>query len=166
MEKEKQVSPGIVLSQSATFKSGPTTAPKVREPLLKRPLDVILSAFMLLLSLPVSLPIAIAIKLEDRGPIFYRQKRWGMGRKRFRAYKFRTMVPDAEKGNAVWAQKNDPRVTRVGRILRKTHIDEFPQFINILRGEMSAVGLRAERMAPQLNRLSRFPQGSLTPMEY
>jgi lipopolysaccharide/colanic/teichoic acid biosynthesis glycosyltransferase len=55
------------------------------------------------------------------------------------------MIPDAEKGNAVWAQKDDPRVTRVGRLLRKTHIDEFPQFINILKGEMSAVGPRAER---------------------
>ena len=63
----------------------------------------------------------------------------------FKAYKFRSMVPDAEKGNAVWAQKNDPRVTRVGRFLRKTHIDEFPQFLNILKGEMSAVGPRAER---------------------
>ncbi|MCW1300582.1 MAG: sugar transferase [Candidatus Parvarchaeota archaeon] len=69
----------------------------------------------------------------------------GQGGRIFRAYKFRTMVPDAEKNGAVWAQKNDPRVTRVGRILRKTHIDEFPQFINILKGEMSAVGPRPER---------------------
>jgi len=110
--------------------------------------------------------LALAIYLDSPGPIFYTQTRVGKGGRVFKAYKFRSMVPDAEKGNAVWAQKNDPRVTRVGRILRKTHIDEIPQFINILRGEMRAVGLRAERMAPQLNRLSRFPQGSLTPMEY
>ncbi|GAH43450.1 unnamed protein product, partial [marine sediment metagenome] len=98
-----------------------------------------------ILSLPVSLPIAFAIKMEDAGPVFYRQKRWGRNGTRFRAYKFRTMVPDAEKGNVLWARKNDPRVTSVGRILRKTHIDEFPQFLNILKGEMSAVGPRAER---------------------
>jgi lipopolysaccharide/colanic/teichoic acid biosynthesis glycosyltransferase len=89
--------------------------------------------------------LALAIYLDSPGPIFYTQTRVGKGGRVLKAYKFRSMVPDAEKGNAVWAQKNDPRVTRVGRILRKTHIDEFPQFINILRGEMSAVGPRAER---------------------
>jgi lipopolysaccharide/colanic/teichoic acid biosynthesis glycosyltransferase len=144
MEKEKQVSPGIVLSQSATFKSGPTTAPKVREPLLKRPLDVILSAFMLLLSLPVSLPIAFAIKIEDGGPVFYRQERWGRNGTRFRAYKFRTMVANSDQEFGLkQATENDPRITKVGQVLRAMGLDELPQLLNILWGEMSFVGPRS-----------------------
>ena len=83
--------------------------------MLKRPLDVILSTFMLLLSLPVSLPIALAIKLEDRGPIFYRQKRWGRNGTRFRAYKFRTMVANSDQEFGLKrATENDPRITKVG----------------------------------------------------
>ena len=79
-----------------------------------------------------------AIYLDSRGPILYRQARVGKGGRIFYVYKFRSMVPDAEKGRAVWAQEDDPRVTRLGRILRRTHVDEFPQFLNILKGEMSA----------------------------
>jgi len=144
MEKEKQVSPDIVLSQSATFKSGPTTAPKVREPLLKRPLDVILSAFMLILSMPVSLPIAFAIKMEDRGPVFYRQERWGRNGIRFRAYKFRTMVPNSDRDYGIkLAEENDHRITMVGKILRAMGLDELPQILNIFFGNMSFVGPRS-----------------------
>ena len=112
---------------------------------IKRGMDLILASLGMLV-LAVLFPfIALAIYLDSPGPIFYTQERVGKGGRVFRVYKFRSMVPDAEKGRAVWAQENDPRVTRVGRILRRTHLDEFPQFWNILKGEMSAVGPRPER---------------------
>ena len=115
-----------------------------REPLLKRPLDVLISSIMLLLSAPVSFFIAIAIKLEDGGPVFYRQERWGRFGKKFMVFKFRTMIPDADKKFGLrQAKENDQRVTRAGQILRATGLDELPQIINILRGEMSFVGPRA-----------------------
>lgn len=118
--------------------------PKVREPWLKRPLDVTLSSLMLILSAPVSLLIALAIKLEDRGPIFYRQERWGRGGSRFRAYKFRTMIPHSDQVFGIkQATENDARITRVGRVLRAMGLDELPQMISIFRGEMSLVGPRA-----------------------
>ena len=114
-------------------------------PAVKRLMDVVLAGVGLVL-FGVALPfIALAIYVDSPGPIFYTQQRVGKGGRLFRAYKLRSMVPNAENGGAVWAQKNDPRVTRVGRILRKAHIDEFPQFLNILKGEMSAVGPRPER---------------------
>lgn len=89
--------------------------------------------------------VAAAIYLDSPGPIIYGQGRSGRNGKPFWVYKFRTMIPNAEKHGAVWAEENDPRVTRVGRFLRRTHIDEFLQFINILKGEMSVVGPRPER---------------------
>jgi len=114
-------------------------------PAVKRLMDVLLASVGLVL-FGVALPfIALAIYVDSPGPIFYTQERVGKGGRVFRAYKLRSMVPNAENGGAVWAQKNDPRVTRVGRLLRKAHIDEFPQFLNILKGEMSAVGPRPER---------------------
>jgi len=114
--------------------------------LAKRVMDIILASIGLL-CLGLALPlIALAICLDSPGPIFYSQERVGKGGRIFRAYKFRSMVPDAEtEGKPVWAQKGDARVTRVGRLLRATHVDEFPQFLNILKGEMSAVGPRPER---------------------
>jgi len=114
-------------------------------PMTKRLMDVVLSALGLC-CLGLALPwIAAAIYLDSPGPIFYSQERVGQGGRHFRVYKFRSMVPDAENGQALWADRNDARVTRVGRLLRKTHVDEFPQFLNILKGEMSAVGPRPER---------------------
>jgi lipopolysaccharide/colanic/teichoic acid biosynthesis glycosyltransferase len=115
-----------------------------REPLLKRLLDIFISSMMLLCSIPISLLIAIAVKLEDGGPIFYRQQRWGRFGQKFMVLKFRTMVPDADKKYGLrQAKENDHRITRVGRILRAAGLDELPQIINILRGEMSFVGPRA-----------------------
>jgi lipopolysaccharide/colanic/teichoic acid biosynthesis glycosyltransferase len=112
--------------------------------ILKRTLDIILSGIMLVLSIPVFLPIALAIKLEDGGPIFYRQERWGRSDKRFMAYKFRTMEPDSDKAyGIIQARENDPRITRVGRILRSMGLDELPQILNILVGDMSFVGPRS-----------------------
>jgi lipopolysaccharide/colanic/teichoic acid biosynthesis glycosyltransferase len=117
---------------------------RIKEPALKRPLDIVLSALMLILSLPVSLPIALAIKLEDGGPILYRQERWGRRGIRFRAYKFRTMAASSDKDFGIMqATENDPRITRAGRILRAMGLDELPQLLNILQGEMSFVGPRS-----------------------
>lgn len=91
-------------------------------------------------------PVALLIFLDDGLPIFYRQERLGKSAKPYRIIKFRTMVKNAEvNGQAQWASEDDQRVTRIGRILRKTHLDEFPQFINVLKGEMSLVGPRSER---------------------
>ncbi len=143
MERSDQSST-TVLSKSTAVQVPAITTSKVMEPLLKRPLDVILSTLMLILSLPVSLPIALAIKLEDRGPIFYRQERWGRGGSRFRAYKFRTMVANSDQEFGLkQATENDPRITKVGRILRAMGLDELPQLINIFRGDMSFVGPRS-----------------------
>lgn len=89
--------------------------------------------------------VASAIKLESRGPVFYKQKRVGRGGEIFELIKFRTMVKDAEKDGAMWAKKNDPRITKIGKFLRKTRLDELPQVWNILKGDLSFVGPRPER---------------------
>jgi lipopolysaccharide/colanic/teichoic acid biosynthesis glycosyltransferase len=90
----------------------------------------------------------LAIRLDGPGPIFYRQERIGLGNRPFTLFKFRSMVVDAERGGAPkWATRSDPRVTRVGRFLRLTRIDEIPQVLNVLRGDMSIVGPRPERPA-------------------
>ncbi|MGB9628969.1 MAG: sugar transferase [Thermodesulfobacteriota bacterium] len=112
---------------------------------VKRISDIILATLGCICLAPFFPFIALAIYIESPGPIFYAQTRVGRNGRIFKAYKFRSMVPNAEKDRPVWAGKNDPRVTRVGRLLRKTHVDEFPQFWNILKGEMSAVGPRPER---------------------
>ena len=113
--------------------------------MLKRWFDILLSAAGLVFSLPLWGLIALRIKLEDGGPVFYRQQRVGKGSQVFTALKFRSMVSDSDQSwGAVPASANDPRVTRVGRALRATALDELPQLWNILRGEMSFVGPRAE----------------------
>jgi lipopolysaccharide/colanic/teichoic acid biosynthesis glycosyltransferase len=112
----------------------------------KRVLDVLLSGAGLLASAPLWAVIAAAIKLDTRGPVFYGQPRVGEGGRTFRVLKFRSMVADAEKGvGPKPAEENDPRVTRVGRVLRATAMDELPQLWNIFRGDMSFVGPRALR---------------------
>lgn len=129
---------------SPTFFPISVVVPTVKEPLLKRPLDLTLALIMIILSLPVSLLIALAIKLEDRGPIFYRQERWGRGGYPFKAYKFRTMIPDSDKKYGITqATANDHRITRIGKFLRATGLDELPQILNVWKGEMSFVGPRA-----------------------
>lgn len=113
---------------------------------LKRPFDVLLSGTGILLSSPLWLVIAALIKLEDGGSIFYRQERVGRRGRIFNVLKFRSMVPDAEKlHGAVQAVERDPRITRVGRRLRATAMDELPQLVNIFKGDMSFVGPRALR---------------------
>ena len=111
----------------------------------KRVIDVVLSLALMLMLSPLMLISAIAIKLDSKGPVFYWQMRIGLNGVTFKLYKFRTMVEDAEKSGARWAKKNDPRITRVGRLLRATRIDELPQLWNVLLGEMSFIGPRPER---------------------
>jgi lipopolysaccharide/colanic/teichoic acid biosynthesis glycosyltransferase len=118
----------------------------VSESWAKRAFDVALSGTGLLLSAPLWALIALAVKLEDGGPVFFSQDRVGIGGRTFRAMKFRSMIPDAEaKVGALQASANDPRITRVGHLLRATAADELPQLWNIFRGDMSFVGPRALR---------------------
>ncbi|GAF69165.1 unnamed protein product, partial [marine sediment metagenome] len=112
---------------------------------LKRTMDIVICGIGLII-LALLFPIlALAIYIDSPGSIFYTQERVGRGGQVFRIFKFRSMIPGAEENRAVWAEENDPRVTRVGRFLRRTMIDELPQLINVLRGEMSIVGPRPER---------------------
>lgn len=112
---------------------------------LKRVFDIAASATALVLIAPIMALTALAIRLESKGPILYRQIRVGERRREFCILKFRSMRPDAEKDGARWASATDDRVTRVGRFIRKTRIDELPQLWNVLRGDMSLVGPRPER---------------------
>ena len=112
---------------------------------LKRGFDILGSVLGLTLLIPVSLIVSIAIKLDSMGPILYRQERVGKDGKIFRLLKFRSMYMDAEENGPVWAMDNDERITRVGRIIRKMRLDEIPQMLNVLDGDMSFVGPRPER---------------------
>jgi lipopolysaccharide/colanic/teichoic acid biosynthesis glycosyltransferase len=113
---------------------------------LKRCADVALAGVMLVLALPILVVVGLLVKLTSRGPVIYSQTRLGLGGKPFRIYKIRTMAHNCEKHSGPrWATSNDPRITRVGGFLRKTHLDELPQLINVLRGDMSLVGPRPER---------------------
>ncbi len=114
--------------------------------MIKRSFDICFSLLVLLASLPLVLVISFVLKLFSPGPVFYSQERIGRGNRVFRLYKFRTMVPDAERDSGpVMSQLNDPRVTGVGRILRRFRLDEIPQFFNVIKGNMSLVGPRPER---------------------
>jgi Undecaprenyl-phosphate glucose phosphotransferase len=113
---------------------------------VKRTSDIILSSFAIIFTAPIMLLIALLIKLESRGPVFYRQERVGLDRRVFSMLKFRSMKQEAESSTGpVWAKENDERRTRIGEILRKTSLDELPQLFNVLEGEMSLVGPRPER---------------------
>lgn len=112
---------------------------------IKRILDVIFSLFGLIITLPIIIFFAIVIKLESFGPAFFLQERVGLNGKYFYVMKLRSMRNDAEKNGAKWAERNDPRVTKIGLIIRKTRIDELPQLWNVLIGDMSLVGPRPER---------------------
>jgi lipopolysaccharide/colanic/teichoic acid biosynthesis glycosyltransferase len=138
----------IVATSGKKIESGPPASRPswTRALFLKRPFDIFLSSLGLILSSPLWLIFSFLIWIQDRGPVFYLQDRVGRGGRIFKAIKFRSMVKDAEKGRgAVQAVENDPRVTRVGRLLRGTAMDELPQLVNIFRGDMSFVGPRALR---------------------
>lgn len=114
--------------------------------LLKRLTDLVISTIMLILLSPLITLVAILIKLDSKGPVLFSQERVGQNHKPYMVHKFRSMIADAEKySGPVWAQDNDPRITRMGHIMRKTRIDEIPQLWNVLKGEMSFVGPRPER---------------------
>ncbi|MEA3499882.1 MAG: sugar transferase [Candidatus Marinimicrobia bacterium] len=116
------------------------------EKVIKRFIDIFMSVFALIIFLPFLLFFGLLIKIDSKGPIFYHQKRIGKNGKEFRIFKLRTMIVDAEKKSGpIWSQKDDPRITRMGRLLRKIRLDEIPQFINVLEGHMSIVGPRPER---------------------
>lgn len=110
-----------------------------------RIIDIIASIFGIILGLPIICIFGILIKLEDGGPILYKQERLGIYGEAFQLYKIRSMRMDAEKFGAKWAEKNDPRILKVGRFIRKTRIDEIPQLFNIIKGDMSIIGPRPER---------------------
>ncbi len=111
----------------------------------KRLMDILLCVIGLVVAIPIMLIAGIAIKIDSKGPIIYKQERMGKDGKVFIMYKLRSMCVDAEKNGAKWADKNDPRITRVGNFIRKTRIDELPQLFNIIKGDMSIVGPRPER---------------------
>lgn len=112
--------------------------------MLKRLFDTIFSTIGLIITFPILLFFALLIKLNSKGPIFYRGKRVGRSGNLFKMYKFRTMVVDAEKLGGPSTADDDPRITKIGRLLRKFKLDELPQLINVLKGEMSFVGPRPE----------------------
>lgn len=113
---------------------------------MKRAFDIIVSTIILVLTAPIMLITALLIRLDDGGPVIYSQERTGRGNRPFKVHKFRSMGINAEKaGKPIWAQQNDPRVTRIGDFIRKVRIDELPQLWNVFKGEMSFVGPRPER---------------------
>ena len=118
---------------------------------IKRIGDISFSLIIIIFTSPISLISAFLIWLEDRGPIFYKQKRVGLNGKIFNIYKFRSMSVEAESEGVTWAIKNDPRTTKIGRLLRNTRFDEIPQLLTVLRGEMSLIGPRPER--PEIEKM-------------
>lgn len=112
--------------------------------LVKRITDILLSFFILMITSPILIISALAIKLESKGPVFFVQERTGIGGNNFRLFKFRGMIDNATRYGPELTQINDPRVTKVGKFLRRTSIDEIPNFINVIMGEMSIIGPRPE----------------------
>ena len=111
----------------------------------QRTVDIVLSLIGCIVGIPFIIIFGLLIKIEDGGPITYKQERLGRYGKEFYVYKLRSMRTDAEKFGAQWAEKDDPRITKVGKFIRKTRIDEIPQLFNILKGDMSIIGPRPER---------------------
>ena len=129
--------------------------------LMKRIIDIVLASLLLAIMVPFLIPVALIIKLTSPGPVFYFQERVGSHGKPFTIYKFRSMTDDAEKETgAAWARVNDPRVTTFGAFMRKTRIDELPQLINVLKGDMSFIGPRPERpeFVKEISKLTPYYQ--------
>ncbi len=131
----------------------------LKQRFFKRAMDIIISVIALIPAAPVMALVALFIKIEDGGPVFYRQDRVTLNGKVFSILKFRSMIVDAEKdGKAVLATDHDPRITKVGRIIRATRLDELPQILNILKGDMSIVGPRPERPGPVQEYIADTPE--------
>ena len=124
----------------------------------KRLFDILASLALLTLAVPIMLLLSLIVRLSSPGPAIYCQRRLTTGRRVFTIFKFRTMVSDAETGSgAVWASKNDCRVTKIGKFMRKTRLDELPQLINVLIGDMSLIGPRPERPEIAADLQKEFP---------
>lgn len=130
-------------------------------PFVKRFIDILCSGLALIILSPVFLIVAICIKAYDKGPVFYKQIRLTKGHKEFEIYKFRSMIIDAEKNGARLSSQNDDRITPIGKFIRMTRIDELPQLINILKGDMSIVGPRPERPEIEKAYLEELPEFGL-----
>lgn len=159
--KASKQKPALYLaSQRVTTEKLEKTLPRAEVRVFKRIFDVALASTLLVLTAPLLVMVALAVRLSSKGPIVLKQIRLTDGGRKFAMYKFRSMTVDAETHSGpVMAQKNDVRVTRVGKILRTTRLDELPQLINVIRGDMSLVGPRPERpeIAAQLrNELPHF----------
>lgn len=135
----------VMVDNQSQIVLGNMSADKIVYSVAKRAFELVFSLLLLIVTLPVLLVTAIAIKLESPGSIFYKQERVGKDGKLFNVWKLRSMRSDAEKNGPQWASKNDSRVTKVGQFIRKTRIDELPQLFNVLNGEMSLIGPRPER---------------------
>src|SRR5690242_5385352 len=122
----------------------PESSPRIADEMTKRIFDFVFSAALLIVLSPLLLLTALAIRLTSKGPVIFKQIRSGRDGAPFEIWKFRTMVPDADRAGLVITTAGDPRVTRVGAWLRRTKLDELPQLVNVLRGEMSFVGPRPE----------------------
>lgn len=151
--KELYASPLTDISGSNMSESGKN---------IKRGIDILVSIIALIVLMPVFAVVAVAIKLDSKGSVFFKQERVGFHNKPFKIIKFRSMVKDAEKdGKPLLSSEDDPRVTKVGRVMRKYRIDEFPQFWNVLRGDMSIVGPRPERQFYINQIVKRMPSYAL-----
>ncbi len=126
---------------------------KSKYDILKKLFDFLFAIFLLIILLPIFLIISIIIRIDSKGPIFYTQTRTGYNKKCFSIIKFRTMKNNSETQGPVWAQKNDKRITKIGRFLRKTRLDELPQIVCVLKGDLSLIGPRPERPAIEVDKL-------------
>ncbi len=133
--------------EKVIMNDGAVHASKAATSKAKRALDLAVALVALLLLSPVFVLIAVAVKLSSPGPVLFKQKRSGLNGMPFEIYKFRSMKVHSEEGTVTQAKKNDDRITRIGRFIRRTSLDELPQFINVLRGEMSVVGPRPHALA-------------------
>jgi exopolysaccharide biosynthesis polyprenyl glycosylphosphotransferase len=136
---------GVSMNDDTFFIENNSSLSSAAYLMVRRLFDIVLAIAGLVVAFPLLVIFSIAIKLDTKGTVFFRQVRVGVKGKYFQLLKLRTMEMDAEKDGPRWAVNNDPRVTRIGKYLRKTRIDELPQLINVLKGDMSIIGPRPER---------------------
>lgn len=153
----QKIPPAYVQDDWFAFTSGFNILHNRIKAKLKQLIDIVVAAVMIIVSLPITLSTAIAIKLSSPGPIFYSQVRTGLNGKKFRVYKFRSMCQNAESKGVQWAKEKDPRITKIGSFIRLTRIDELPQLWNVFKGEMSLVGPRPERPEFDLQLREQIP---------
>lgn len=153
----QKIPPAYVQDDWFAFTSGFNILHNRIKAKLKQLIDIVVAAVMIIVSLPITLPTAIAIKFSSPGPIFYSQVRTGLNGKKFRVYKFRSMCQNAESKGIQWAKEKDPRITKIGSFIRLTRIDELPQLWNVFKGEMSLVGPRPERPEFDLQLREQIP---------